>query len=205
MASIIFKSGSPPWRQGGRTVETFRSGLIKVTDTYLTTTDTAQSDLAGFAVGADITGVNQAHDGVKIYPEPQIRDNGDGFSTISVTGYGRMRTSSTSEPRLVEAVGYEIELDSEGALTSERTIPLTKTQFACRYVIADGEDQIIEFSDIEGRIKFYGSGGDAFPVIRSGWNLSLAKTYSFSESTYFGSFTEVVTVVNFTPTWTRIV
>ena len=202
MASIIFKSGSPPWRQGGRTVETFRSGLIKVTDTYLTTTDTAQSDLAGFAVGANITGVDQAHDGVKIYPEPQIRDNGDGFSTISVTGYGRTRAASgfTVEPRLTPGTLEQVTTNTDPVtfmktLVSTSQIPCTKTDFVCRYVLADGEAFLFsEFSMLKSRFVAYDSEGTEMGF------KTLAQTVNQPESSYFGSFTEITAVVVYTPT-----
>lgn len=203
MAAIVFKSGSPPWRQGGRTTETFRSGLIKVTDTYLTPTSTVQADLGGFAVGDAISGVTQAIDGVKIYPEPQIKDNGDGFSTISVTGYGRSTTGFIVEPRLVEGTGYELTVDSDGNLTSEETIFVTMTAFVCRYTVMDGEDLLANGTkSLIDKFRMYDRDGNEMPLGQAGKSVTVATRLAFSDSTYYGSFTEASLVVSFTPTWT---
>lgn len=203
MAAIVYSNGSHPWRQGDRVVEVFRSGLVKVTDTYLTPTSSAQTDAEAFAIGTEITGVSQSVDTVKVYPEPQIKDSNNGFSTIVVTGYGRTRTTPTSEPRLESAFGYEIVLDGDGNLVSDSTRTLTRTAFVCRYVIMDDEDPVLDFSALESQVRLYDANGDSFPLNRAGWTLSLAKTYAFSDSTYYGNFTEVVMVIQYTPTWTR--
>ena len=203
MSAIVNTNGEQPWRQGGRTTETFRSGLIKVTDVYLTPTTSAQTDAAAFALGTVITGVTQSVDDVKVYPEPQIIDQGDGFSRIVVTGYGRLKTSPTTEPRLEAAVGYEIVIDGDGNQTSENTLTLTRTAFVCRYIIMDDEDPTLDFSALESQVRLYDSTGAVFPLLRTGWSLTLAKTFAFSDSTYYGNFTEVVTVIQYTPTWTR--
>lgn len=203
MAAIVYTNGLQPWRQGDRVIETFRSGLVKVTDTYLTTTSTVQDDVKSFEIGTVIAGVDQSVDPVKIYPEPQIKVSNNGFSTISVTGYGRTRTTPTIEPRLELSVGYEIVLDSEGNLISDSTRTLTQTAFVCRYVIMDDEDPVLDFSALESQVRLYDENGDSFPLNRAGWTLSLAKSYGFSDSTYYGNFTEVTMVIQYTPTWRR--
>jgi hypothetical protein len=203
MAAIVYKSGSPPiWRQGGRTVETFRSGLIKTTDTYKTPIADIDESLATFAVGSAITGVSQAYDGVKIYPEPQWKDDGDGFATISVTGYGRTRPASgfTTEPRLtpglLEEITTSLDPDPSGApLVTTRQIQCTKTDFVCRYVLADGEEFLYgEFSTLRSRFIAYDREGEKLAYSR------LTQAVSQPETNYFGSFTEVAAVVVYQPT-----
>ena len=198
MAAIVYKANGSPWRQGGRTTETFRSGLIKVTDTYKTPIADIVIGLAGFTVGTEITGVTQAYDTVKIYPEPQWKDDGDGFATISVTGYGRTRAarSFTIEPRLTTGFLNELTMDGE-VLSSERTVPITKTDFVCRYVLSDSEDSLFnEFASLRSRFIAYDSDGNSLAYD------TLTITVELSESSYFGSFTEVTAVVVFQPTLT---
>ena len=183
-------------------METFRSGLIKTTDTYKTPIAEIDASLATFAVGGAITGVSQAYDGVKIYPEPQWKDDGDGFATISVTGYGRTRaaTGFTVEPRLtpglLEEITTNINPDTEvGTLVTTRQIPCTKTDFVCRYVLADGDEFLLdEFSTLRSRFIAYDREGGKLD------HSSLAQAVSQPETNYFGSFTEVTVVVVYQPT-----
>jgi hypothetical protein len=183
-------------------VETFRSGLIKTTDTYKTPITDIDASLATFAVGSLITGVSQAHDGVKIYPEPQWKDDGDGFATISVTGYGRTRaaTGFTVEPRLTPGLLEEITTNTEPGtfietLVATREIQCTKTDFVCRYVLAYGEAFLFgAFSTLESQFIAYSKTGGQLEYSR------LAKTVSQPETNYFGSFTEVTAVVVYKPT-----
>jgi hypothetical protein len=198
MSTIVFKTEGAPWRQGGRTVETFRSGLIKTTDTYKTPIAEIDSSLATFAVGDSIEGVTQAYDGIKIYPEPQWKDDGDGFATISVTGYGRTRaaTGFTIEPRLTTGELFELTLEND-VLVSDRSVPCTKTDFVCKYVLSELEGFLFnEFESLESRFIAYDSNGA--PLSYS----TLAQTVTLSESAYFGSFTEVTAVIVYTPTLT---
>ena len=183
-------------------METFRSGLIKTTDTYKTPITEIDASLATFTVGSAITGVSQAYDGVKIYPEPQWKDDGDGFATISVTGYGRTRaaTGFTVEPRLTPGSLDEITTNTDPitfvtGLVTTREIQCTKTDFVCRYVLAEGEAFLFdEFSTLESRFAAYDIEGALLGYT------SLAKTVSQPETNYFGSFTEVTAVVVYKPT-----
>lgn len=187
---------------GGRTVEAFRSGLIKTTDTYKTPIEDIDASLATFAAGSSITGVSQAYDGVKSYPEPQWRDDGDGFATISVTGYGRTRpaTGFTVEPRLtpglLEEITTNIDPDSSVvSLVSTRQIQCTKTDFVCRYILADGDEFLFDaFSTLSSRFIAYDRAGGRLGYTR------LAQAVSQPETNYFGSFTEVTAVVVYQPT-----
>jgi len=187
---------------GGRTVETFRSGLIKTTDTYKTQIADIDASLATFAVGSSIAGVSQAYDGVKIYPEPQWRDDGDGLATISVTGYGRTRpaTGFTVEPRLTPGLLEEIttSLDPDTFVTqlvATRQIQCTKTDFVCRYILADGDEFLFDaFSTLSSRFIAYDREGGKLAYSR------LTQAVSQPETNYFGSFTEVTAVVVYQPT-----
>jgi len=105
MAATVYKSGTTPWRQGGRTIETFRGGLLKVTDTYLTPFTDLSASLLTLAEGSAIPDIYQSFDFNQawIFPTPQWRDNGDGFALISVTAYARTTDSAVTEESMGES------------------------------------------------------------------------------------------------------
>lgn len=196
----IYQSTPGPWKQGGRSVETFRSGLVKVTQDYLCKTETVTTDTPAVGSTMDSTGT-PAIDGIYVYPEPQTTDNGNGFSTIRVTGYGRTRTGYIYEPKLEPGEAYVVEL-TDGVLTSTVTEIYTKTAFVCRYTLKGGETPNLNFTALRNQFKMYDSDGSLVNFNEQGASTELAQTFAFQESNYFGTFQEWVTVVNYTPTRT---
>lgn len=83
--------------QRGRTVNTFRSGLVRVDQTYLGLTSQAATHRATLAVGNDMPDGNSSPciDGLKIFPEAQERRREDGFTEYIVSAYGRVNTTGS--------------------------------------------------------------------------------------------------------------
>ena len=200
----IYQSTPGPWKQGGRTVENFRSGLIKVTQDYMCKTETAVADTPAVGSEMDSDGTGSL-DGVYVYPEPQRTDNGNGFTTIRVTGYGRLFDTYIVEPRLVDGTFYDLTV-TDGELTASIETTYQMTSFVCRYVIATGGASLLDFSTLKDQFKMYnGDGSVASPYGGGNSNTTLAQTFSLQDSNYFGDFTEFVTVVSYTPTRTTTV
>ena len=205
MSPTVYKKGTSPWKQGGRTVETYRGGLIRVTETYITPSSTVENDIKKFSVGSQMDNVEQAVDGVYVYPEPQWKDNGDGFSTISVTGYGRTTTDYITELKLEESTAYETET-LDGVLVSVKSLPITITSFVCRYVIKDSEESLLNFDRIDSMVRFYSSDGNSINYYKNNNGSSesktnITRTFAFSDSSYYGKFTEAAVVIRFAVTW----
>jgi hypothetical protein len=78
-----------------RTVDTFPSGLVRVTQTYIGRTALKASHRALLAVGSDMPDGNSSPciDGLKIFPEVQERAREDGMTEYLVTAYGRVNTT----------------------------------------------------------------------------------------------------------------
>lgn len=81
--------------QAGRAVDTFPSGLVRVSQTYLGRTANAATHRATLAVGNNMPDGNSSPciDGLKIFPEPQERRREDGMTEFIVTAYGRSNTT----------------------------------------------------------------------------------------------------------------
>lgn len=77
--------------QAGRTVSTFPSGLVKVEQRYIGKTSLASTHRASLTVGSPPPDGNEdpAIDGLKIFPDVQEVERGDGFTEYSVCLYGR--------------------------------------------------------------------------------------------------------------------
>lgn len=78
-----------------RTVDTFPSGLVRVTQTYIGRTALKAVHRAILAVGSDMPDGNSSPciDGLKIFPEVQERAREDGMTEYIVTAYGRVNTT----------------------------------------------------------------------------------------------------------------
>jgi len=78
-----------------RTVDTFSSGLVRVTQTYIGRTALKATHRAILAVGSDMPDGNSSPciDGLKIFPEVQERAREDGMTEYVVTAYGRVNTT----------------------------------------------------------------------------------------------------------------
>ncbi len=93
--------------QAGRAVDTFPSGLVRVTQTYLGRTANAAAHRATLAVGNNMPGGDSSPciDGLKIFPEVQERRREDGFTEYIVSAYGRANsTGKTTKSMEVQTV-----------------------------------------------------------------------------------------------------
>jgi hypothetical protein len=95
MPQIIYeKNAGELIPQGGRSVSTFTSGLVRVDQTFICSTPNVATHRSDLKVGNDFPGSSEpAIDGLYIYPEVQENRRGDGFSELIASGYGR--TSNT--------------------------------------------------------------------------------------------------------------
>lgn len=86
--------------QAGRAVDTFPSGLVRVSQTYLGRTANAAAHRATLAVGNNMPGGDSSPciDGLKIFPEVQERRREDGMTEFIVSAYGRAKSTATIEP-----------------------------------------------------------------------------------------------------------
>jgi len=100
MSYTVYNSQSPSSliSQAGKTVSAFPSGLIRVEQTFLTSSDTLFTSRPLVAVGNDAPGGDSSPsiDGLKIFPEAQERHREDGFTEFLVTSYGRVNSEGSS-------------------------------------------------------------------------------------------------------------
>jgi hypothetical protein len=91
MPQIIYeKNAGELIPQGGRSVSTFPSGLVRVDQTFICSTPNVATHRANLKVGNDFPGSSEpAIDGLYIYPEVQENRRGDGFTELIASGYGR--------------------------------------------------------------------------------------------------------------------
>ena len=91
MPQIIYeKNAGELIPQGGRSVSTFPSGLVRVDQTFICSTPNVAIHRSDLKVGNDFPGGSEpAIDGLYIYPEVQENRRGDGFSELIASGYGR--------------------------------------------------------------------------------------------------------------------
>ena len=91
MPQIIYeKNAGELIPQGGRSVSTFPSGLVRVDQTFICSTPNIATHRASLKVKEDFPGGSEpAIDGLYIYPEVQENRRGDGFSELIASGYGR--------------------------------------------------------------------------------------------------------------------
>ena len=91
MPQIIYeKNAGELIPQGGRSVSTFPSGLVRVDQTFICSTPSVATHRANLKIKEDFPGgFEPAIDGLYIYPEVQENRRGDGFSELIASGYGR--------------------------------------------------------------------------------------------------------------------
>ena len=103
----IYQSTPPPWATGTKRIQSFASGLIRVDQDYKVPTATAYTDGAALVRGAVLADTTSpAVDGLYIYPDPSWSDDGDGFTTIPVSAYGRTQTTAQAVILEQEATSY---------------------------------------------------------------------------------------------------
>lgn len=105
MAATIYSREPAPWKVGGKTVETFPSGLVKVDQVYAVPTATATDYIETFEVGATIDLPSPATDGLYIYPQPSWEDQGNGFTHFNVQAYGRSRLDAQDVATIQRDIG----------------------------------------------------------------------------------------------------
>ena len=100
---------------GDRTVSTFPSGLVRVDQTFVCKTSAAATHRATLAIGTDMPGGSApAIDGLKIFPEPQEKQRGDGFTEFVVSAYGNTNTTGivTKSKKIGTILGLRYSSDS---------------------------------------------------------------------------------------------
>ena len=116
-----------------RTVDTFPSGLVRVTQTYIGRTALKATHRAILAEGNDMPDGNSTPciDGLKIFPAPQERARDDGMTEYIVTAYGRVNTTGkkTFEQDLSSCIStfsvkiFIWHIDSQSESTSINDVP----------------------------------------------------------------------------------
>jgi hypothetical protein len=116
MPAIIYqKTPGGLFATGERTVSTFPSGLVRVDQTFICPTSDAATHRAALAVGNDMPGASApAISGLKIFPEPQERQRGDGFTEFIVSAYGNTNTTGiiTKSKKIGTILGLRYSSDS---------------------------------------------------------------------------------------------
>jgi hypothetical protein len=86
--------------QADRKVVTFDSGLVKVEQEFVCTTQSAETHRSTLAVGNSFPyDTTPAVDGLVIFPAAQETRTGDGFTKFSVSGFGRTTEQLISQRR----------------------------------------------------------------------------------------------------------
>lgn len=95
--TIFSKTGAFPVAiAGSKIVKTFPSGLVLVSQEYAVPRGQEDTYAAAFAVGQPLAVDSPAIDGLYIFPEPEWRDSGDGFTRLTVSAYGRSKMPSAN-------------------------------------------------------------------------------------------------------------
>lgn len=117
--------------QAGRAVDTFPSGLARVSQTFLGRTANAAAHRATLAVGNNMPGGDSSPcmDGLKIFPEVQERRREDGMTEFIVTAYGRTNStgklSRTTEIQTVQVPTFLFVTNlPSGSFNSNRAVPM---------------------------------------------------------------------------------
>lgn len=101
--TIFSKSAAFPVAIGGsKIVKTFPSGLVLVSQEYAVPRGQEDTYAAAFAVGQPLAVDSPAIDGLYIFPEPEWRDSGDGFTRLTVSAYGRWNSTGQTEKGTVD-------------------------------------------------------------------------------------------------------
>ena len=135
---------------------------------------------------------------IYLYPDAQYKSDGDGLSTVVMTGYGAEDLTAYSSSGFVSEPGIErIEVSviyqTNGVANGETgTEYITGNYFTCRYVLREGHSPP-NVLDAASDFKMWYNNGLR---IYSGEYASTSSILS-SRSTYYGKVTEVVSIVGF--------
>lgn len=172
---------------GTKNVKTFPSGLVLVSQQYAVPKGLEANYAARFAVGNLLQISSPAVDGLYIFPEPEWRDSGDGFTRITVSAYGRSGLQPKIETSFILGTYrfYDLSIGTtyyagtrpsiNGVYTVRKVIPisgpppLSPPQISAPYVAPYGGVPFVESSSV------------ALSLIRSN-----------TTTTNFGNWAEVV-------------
>lgn len=204
--TIFSKSNAFPVAIGGsKTVKTFPSGLVLVTQEYAVPRGQEETYAAAFALGQPLAVDSPAIDGLYIHPEPEWRDSGDGFTRLTVSAYGRTTTAITSRTEFVTGE-TTIQRDTTTAESSTSTTGTANTlnESVVRSFVKKTSDPFSLESGIANNVLkvYWPDGRTLFEVFPPGTNTGGGIFNSTTTSTYaalggvstnnFGYFSEVV-------------
>ena len=205
MAETIHVSGSGPWPSAEKSVQPFRSGLVKVEQKYTALTSAIASGAASFALDSALSVTSPAVDGLYVFPEPQWREMGGGFSEIQVTAYGRARLTNTIEEQIGPMTVDLVSTDNSGEtlVITTTEIAVLGTSYICRYVTRAGEDSPVDPADLISRFRIYNLDGTSREVNQYAYSLTarIAATTAIN----FGIWTEWTQVVGMSLVWSETV
>jgi len=113
---------------GTKNVKTFPSGLVLVSQQYAVPKGLEANYAARFAVGKLLRISSPAVDGLYIFPEPEWRDSGDGFTRITVSAYGRSGLQPKTETSYISGT-YELYSAKTTDITIGGVVVSTTTSF----------------------------------------------------------------------------
>jgi hypothetical protein len=133
--------------QGGRSVSTFPSGLIRVDQTFICSTPSVATHRADLKIKEDFPGGSEpAIDGLYIYPEVQENRRGDGFSELIASGYGR--TANTLQNIRKQVFNGTLQMtsggDVGGSLLYETNLLYSRNIVNGFIAIKDGDSLSVE-------------------------------------------------------------
>jgi hypothetical protein len=135
MSNIVYKASDDWIPQGDRTLKTFASGLAMVQQTYIAPKSSA--DYSAFKEGDFYSNASPfVFPGAYIFPEPELREMGNGLVSCTVTAYGR--TKSAINRRVSRRVAI-IDFYTVGALFND------DGNFLAAFAEKDPQKSIIEF------------------------------------------------------------
>lgn len=110
MSSTIYTATNAWIPQSNRITRSFESGLVLLQQNFIARTGTAPS--AAIALGQPFPGsTSPCIDGAYIFPAPSYQDNENGFTTCTVSAYGRWRTEPyTLREKAILDVGFGLRI-----------------------------------------------------------------------------------------------
>ena len=189
--TIYEKTPSGLYATGDRTVSTFPSGLVRVEQTFVCKTSAAATHRAALAIGTDMPGGSAPanFNGLKIFPKPQEKQRGDGFTEFIVSAYGR--TNSTGKTT------YEWKFFSGEAyyygnnVVVKKSVVLKNKLKKVQMVVLTSDVDSLEFDQTGATLPEMLNG-------QAGWNLLndwYISAQDFSSQQY-GHFTEISYIVD---------
>jgi hypothetical protein len=88
---------STPIEQGNKSISTYSSGLCLVQQSYVIRKVDEELYRGIYNSGSTLDVISPAIDGLYVFPDPQWRDQGNGFMEVSISAYGRSNTVGKTE------------------------------------------------------------------------------------------------------------